>query len=313
MANSPAGRHLLGIKEKYPIVKVDPNGWHFLVDFKKDKPVYVAKFFCYEKVAKFFLPSLVKMEIYEKEYKKIQDNYQAFTHFSDLERNYKYPQIYLTTTPYYAGAGDGFVWTQSTVWNTVHDATTGTADSTGATVYVGVGMSGTNYRIRRGFFPPNTSGLPDSAEISAGLLYLWPPSAVNDSDNDGEDYIVVIGETTQADPTTLEAEDFDQCGAINNPTEGSDKIDLGNITDGQYNIWTLNATGISWIKKTAADPYTMLGVREGHDCLDHAYVGADGTNNSLYIQASEYTGIDQDPYLSVTYTVEGGAFLFNMV
>jgi hypothetical protein len=113
----------------------------------------------------------------------------------------------------------------------------------------------------------------------------------------------VVGETTQADPTTLAGTDINDCGAVDNPTEGATRIDLSSLGGNEWVVWTLNATGRGWIKKsgTGAGAYTRLGLREGHDCIDSA-VDVDGTYNGFTARLSEYTGTGSDPYLEVTYT-----------
>lgn len=95
----------------------------------------------------------------------------------------------------------------------------------------------------------------------------------------------------------MENEDYDQCGSVNNPTEGATRVDIGDITISQYNSWTLNATGIEWIDKTGI---TKLGTREGHDCIDSTVSAGGAGGNNIIVFASEATGTDRDPYLEVT-------------
>ncbi len=210
----------------------------------------------------------------------------------------------IAQTSYYAGAGDGgTVSPYSGVWNTSHNATAGveaspTTDNTRPRT--GIDAS-SNYYIHRSFFPIDTSAIPDNAVISSSTLYVYVYT-INNSDNDGDDFEVLV-QTTQADPTTIVFEDFDQCGAIHSATEGSARYDITNATNNAYNGFVLNATGLGWIKKTTADPYTKLGMREGHDIIDSAYVGAGATSNTLFIYTSEQTGTSQDPYLSVSYYI----------
>jgi hypothetical protein len=161
---------------------------------------------------------------------------------------------------------------------------------------------GTNYEIRRLFFPVDCTAIDDSATISAAVLYIYTDSITN-TDDDGDDWANVVGETTQADPTTLATGDYNDCGAVDNPTEGATRIDYSAITAAGYTTWTLNATGRGWIKKSGsgADAYTRLGLREGHDCIDSAL--ASSTLNEFAVRCSEYANTASDPYLKVTYTV----------
>ena len=148
--------------------------------------------------------------------------------------------------------------------------------------------------------PIDTSGLPDAAVITTALLKLNPdPDSKNDF-NDGYDYVVIV-QATQASTSSLTLEDYDQCGAIDNPTEGSNHVDYGDMTYGSYFTLTLNATGRSWISKTG---YTKLGIREGHDIEDTAPPNYDnGNGNKLYVRTSEYSGTASDPKLEITYSI----------
>jgi len=194
-------------------------------------------------------------------------------------------------------------------WNTAHDSATGSQYPTGTVGYCGATIyTGPKYIIFRIFLPTDTSGIDDGADITDAVLYCYVDSKDN-SDNDGNDWINVI-QTDQPDPTTLTGNDFNNCGATNNPTEGATRIDFGNITAGQYNSWTLNApdsgTGCDWIKKTAGDPYTMLGIREGHDCTDRAVVA----HNYMGFRFSEYANTGSDPYLDVTIAIAAATKIF---
>jgi hypothetical protein len=205
----------------------------------------------------------------------------------------------MATDTFYAGAGDGFIESLVANWDTCHDATSGTSvDATGTTLRANSGLFTGNYSIRRAFLPFDTSAIPDTNVVSAATLYLYCTSLTSNSDNDGEDFFVPVG-TTQADPTTLAVGDFDQCGAINAPTELSDdRKDYGSLTLNAYNTWVLNAAGLAAISKTG---YTLIGLREGHDVLDHAYAGADPGSNQVRFATSEDTSGTKDPYLVVTH------------
>lgn len=119
--------------------------------------------------------------------------------------------------------------------------------------------------------------------------------------NDGKDYYTVL-QTTQASTSELVVGDYDAWDAINNPTKGSDDIDIGNISTSAYNTWTLNATGMGWISKTGN---TLLGIREGHDQEDSKPSDppdATWVQSSITFSTSEETGTTQDPKLVVTHS-----------
>ncbi|NTW31244.1 MAG: immunoglobulin domain-containing protein [Bacteroidetes bacterium] len=204
------------------------------------------------------------------------------------------------TARFYSGVGNGYAndWGYST-WDGAHDALSG----------IGIGQedlfkayshkADQGFYFIRSFFPFYTAYLPDDATYISATFNAYITGKIN-SDNDGDDWINIIGQTTQASFSALEVSDFDQCGAVNNPTEGATRIDIGNILINDWKVWTLNPTGLSWISKTG---YTALGMREGHDCIDSPIVGSGEYSSGIDGRSSYYTGITYDPYLSVTYTI----------
>lgn len=201
-----------------------------------------------------------------------------------------------TTTSYYAGAGDGQTEYFGSSWAEIHDATNGNGfNYTLSSTSVGARNNVFGWAIDRVFFPIDTSGIPDAAVITAADFNGYVTS-VSDGDNDGNDFIVVVGPTTQASPTSLVTEDYDQCGAVSNPTEKSARKDLTGLATGQYHVWSL--TDLTLVNKTS---YTLLGLRGGHDALNDPITVL--TDNSLTLATSDATGTTQDPYLAVTYTV----------
>jgi hypothetical protein len=304
-ANTEAGKHLLGVDPKHTVYQLFSNGWRV----KKGKQS-LYRFYCYDRVLKVLDPILSQMEIAE------DTSYKAFLHYSDLERKpHIYPTIYLATTSYFAGAGDGYVRYQNTgdSFATAHGATAGTsadptnagAITTGVTRYA---ATDTDWEIDRAFFPFDTSGLADGTTITAATLNLYVNEVVN-QDNDGDDWVNVV-QTSQADTSTLATADYDQCGAVSNPTEGATRIDQGSLTASAYNVWTLNATGRSWVDKTG---FTKLGIRQGHDAINSQITwGGAQTRNRVRFNASEDGGTNTDPYLEVV-TLDEGGFIYMSV
>lgn len=218
-----------------------------------------------------------------------------------------YPLRADTVTSYYAGAGDGYAEHGAAVnWDAAHDGAGTFADYTSATTRVSVGLFGTGYQIRRTFFPCDTSGIPDGDTIDAATFYAKVSSVNDNDDNDGEDFYVLVGPTSQASNTSLVSGDFDACGAVDSPQEiTADRIDHGSMpTAGNYASWALDATGLSIISKTG---YTLIGLREGHDVLDTGIVGGVNTDNQMRFYTSEQASTTDDPYLEVTYTTPGGS------
>ncbi|MCG2700708.1 hypothetical protein L6267_00900 [Candidatus Parcubacteria bacterium] len=245
------------------------------------------------------------------------NNYKyIFTKILDKEflENAVYPVYTDDITSYYAGAGDGYVSNLSTSWDTAHDAIDGDGAFPASTPFFCRTYYGYYRTFYRTFFPVDTSAIADSDTITAAELNIYV-TVKQDDVPEAASWVNVV-QTTQADPTTLITEDYDQCGAIDNPTEGATRITIANITTSAYNTWTLNATGRGWIDKTG---WTKLGIREGHDATDTQPVNA-GTTYKVDGSTSEQTGTSQDPYLEVTTapksdvpyalsTVGGGQFL----
>lgn len=209
-----------------------------------------------------------------------------------------------TTTSYYAGAGDGLVtdYTNGGGWDLIHGEVSG-----GNIAVAGTGSiaeapyvrswASTYNRITRAYFPVDSSGLPDDANISAAIFNMWIDSVFDDN-GDSYSYVSLV-QTTQSDPTTLAVGDYSLIGTTEGIDSGERK-DLTNVSTGQYLSFTLNSTGIGFISKTG---YTKLGAREGHDLTDNAPVQDTG-ESGLKIYLSEQTDTANDPYLSVTYSVD---------
>jgi len=205
-----------------------------------------------------------------------------------------------TVSTFFAGGGDGRIEDRSsTSWDVVHDKSTATytAHYDRSIEAKSSKRSDGNFAIARGFFPFDTSALGVSEVINSAILSLYITNVI-DQDNDGDDFLGIV-QTTQVSNTTLSLSDYSKCGDINNPTEGANRIDLGDITTAQYTDFTLTETGRGWISKTG---FTKLGIREGHDILDNPFVGGNNTNNYVNISGSETVGTLEDPTLTIDHT-----------
>ena len=197
--------------------------------------------------------------------------------------------------------GNGSIESSSyAAWDTNHDATSGATYLTALDVGSLESASGSAlYKMLRSFVPIDTAGIADTDTVTAAVLNLYFTASLN-QDNDGDDWINVV-QTTQASPTSIAAGDFDQCGAIDNPVEGSTRWDMTGQTTGQFHTWALNATGLGWVSKTS---YTLLGLREGHDAIDVPVVTS-GTFNGARATFSSDNTAGQEPYLDVTASAGG--------
>ena len=214
----------------------------------------------------------------------------------NLLENSTFPLRADTDTDYAVGVGDGMSQSANNAsWDVVHDATSGTGftSHTYAIPETFSNFQSGNYSIARTFWPIDTSGIADGDTIDAATLKLYLTQVSENADNDGNDFYVVVGPTTQASATSLVNEDYDQVGSVDSPQELSSRIDQGSLTASTYNSWALNSTGVGIVNKTG---YTLLGMREGHDVLDSAPNGL----NRIKAGSSERTGTNEDPVLTVT-------------
>lgn len=209
-------------------------------------------------------------------------------------KNAKYPVTTDATVSYFSGAGDGRIsYSTLSSWSDCRNASSGSYSSPTVTEDYSAGSSRESayFSIWRGFFPVDTSGLPDNATVTAAQMKIYL-QYVYDNDNDGKDYVALV-QTSQSSGTTFSNDDYDLFGT----TEGTNQTDLTGLSTGEYKSFTLNSTGLEWINKTG---YTKLGMREGHDIQDEA---PDATKFTyFYSFYSEETGTNKDPYIEIIYT-----------
>lgn len=224
----------------------------------------------------------------------------------------------MATLKVFAGAGDGTLFTGLASWAINHDATSSTvstidSDNQFVQIYT---TNGSNWYFRRGNMPFDTSGLPVGASISGATIDLYVSSKTNTVDTSGNDYIGVVKSLVASD-TTLTGTDYNDIG-YDSGNEGTDRakytpqvqgataLNLGSITAGAYNTWTLNTTGRGWIDDSG---YSKFGFREGHDILDTEPSASSGQFNRINIRYSEYSGETSDPFIEITYTEVASSFI----
>jgi hypothetical protein len=204
-----------------------------------------------------------------------------------------------TTVTLNTTSNDGQVYSSrtSSSWNIVHNDTTGTGTSTIIRITVGSieSDSALNYfGIYRGFIPFNTSFLPDEANITYANVNVQRTGYVGaDTDNDGYDYVAIVMNTSQANISALTTADYDTCGNTFTPYVVSNKIDVTEIGSGEWHVFTINSSYFGSISKTN---YTLMGIREGHDIINHPIA----TNKSVITSfESAETGY---LYINITYS-----------
>lgn len=209
------------------------------------------------------------------------------------------------TVNLYPTSGDGWVVNQHVgSWDLTHNAQSGSgsfyASSNGEAIMIMSGVYLYKGHIYRAFMPVDTSSIPDNATIlSASFL-----GKVGRNTGQAEENWLVLVQTNQANMYSLTNDDYDQCGAVHNPVEGSARISKAPYQVGDIIEIPLNATGLSWINKTGI---TKLGMRCGKDVIDLSvpnYVNYD--TFSMY--SSEDSDIEKRPFLKVTYYVNTGDY-----
>ena len=304
LANTEAGKYLLGVGSKEEIFKITPNSVHLIKGLSKNKLIVQATFYGSNFVAETFCPILDKIRI-ANEYERIKNKNEAFLHFSGLEtKNYKYPQIFLTTDTFNPAAGtntpvDGDVWWNNTdsLWAGMQGATAGNyVQTTSTSMYVcylkasGAGSPYWSYLIRS-FTLFDTSSLTASAEISSAVESLYLSSADNDPNMGQSVYLVT---TTPANTNNLVNEDFDQVGSV---SQANTPL-ISALSASAYNDWTLNATGRGNISKTGI---TKFGFRISGDATNTEPSWPGGNLDNTVI-ANSADNASNKPKLVVTYT-----------
>ena len=210
----------------------------------------------------------------------------------------------MSVTRFYPAAGNGTVqsWPYPGSWGANRAAATGVVAYKGDAsnpIEHGIGSydwaNGYLY-IQRGFFPFDTSGLPDADTVSAASLNIYVSTVYNDFPTDPAEWLGVT-QSTQASTSNITTADFDAISF----TDGGNVATSG-LTGGQYNAIPLNATGIGWISKVG---YTQLATIFGQDSTNGtSYIQWNGLSwkrNGAYFYTVAYSGTSRDPYLEVTH------------
>lgn len=209
-----------------------------------------------------------------------------------------------TTTSFYPGAGDGKIesissssWADARTGGAV-DFTAGPTATSGSLRNDNFGP-GTFWYCYRGFLPFDTSAIGAGAEIASATLRLTSTGSETAGETIFDTHLV---RTNQASTSTLTTADF----APVDFTSGGE-ITVANWTSGAGtdNTMTLNATGLSWINGAGNTLLGLVGEADQTNSSPSSY-NADRSPNLYY---SERTGTDDDPMLSVTYSLITSRFL----
>lgn len=218
------------------------------------------------------------------------DAWDKQTGVSRLSKILDYGSAYAGTDTYYSGAGDGMAmdFDDGAHWDRLHDNDGNSAEYTREFEFCGM-WSEWFYFLQRCFFPFDTSPIDDTGTITNATVSFIGTGNTTD--------IWRLVQTTQTSTSEVIATDYDQCGAIDDPTGGApDASSTGTVI--KYLDFTMNATGLGWISKTG---WTKLGVREAnYDCEDDDPGGVSAYEMKIFM--SERGGTGFDPKLVVTHT-----------
>jgi hypothetical protein len=186
-------------------------------------------------------------------------------------------------------------------WATVRNAVTGsTAGDSGTVLQMYVGnynVGGAKYWIYRSALLFDTSALGDTDTIDSATLSLYPVTKLADSLSLTNTSFRMVT-STPASNTAVTTADYDQFGLV----AGATDLAISGITTGSYSmVFTLNATGLTWIDATGI---TKLGVRHTADTEDENPIapGSADDYSLIYASSADTTGTTQDPKLIVTHT-----------
>jgi len=166
------------------------------------------------------------------------------------------------------------------------------------------GGSGGKEIIHRCMFGFDTTSVTPGSTVDSATFDFYV-GTVYDGYGEANGYMNIVL-PAPASNTAIVPGDFDSFdGLTGTMTEGSDdQKDLSSaFTTSQYNQWTLNATGESWIVFDGIN-ITWLGLAEGHDINDTEPSGGlqDNVSNGLLGAFADTAGTASDPLLTVTYS-----------
>lgn len=141
----------------------------------------------------------------------------------------------------------------------------------------------------------NTSSLPDGATVVAARLKVWGHETYTKSTYHSSTSVVLLESLTTAG-ASLTTSNFPYSGNLGS-TELASRKAHADWTDGAYNTFALNASGLALVNKTGT---TRLAFVEASD-FDNSDPGA-GTARALQFYPQESAFSTKRPVLEVDYT-----------
>ena len=307
-SNTKLGKDYLGInKIDEKIGLFLPNGYHKILGRQYDKTYYEATIFTKPKYADKLYLALQAIDLASNwitDFKEAQHLLMWWT-----GQTFRTPRLAMavnfTTTTVYPDPNPETTSMDAVAanrpataeaWATIHDATSGTVDGTADdtidTNSPSVNENGTAWtRIQRLITLFDSSSIPDTDTISAATYSLWCINA----GNNGHTLNVDMVTCAPASNTAVALGDFNKANW--GTTLQATSLGVGTFGANQYTVFTVNATGLGNISKTAI---TKFGCRISADTNDVEPTKAT-VSTSINTQHADIAGTDKDPKLVVTH------------
>lgn len=182
-------------------------------------------------------------------------------------------------------------------WSSIRNGSGTSADdsSTALGVYL---LASSNplypwYLLRRSVLLFDTSPLGAGATVQSADLYLWCTLSATGL---GDTTVDVVSAVTQYNTQLVTADYY----YTNFGTTPFSQVLVSNLSTGQYNAFSFNSSGKSYINVTGI---TRIGLRLGWDTVDYfggTWSAGAGTAASFY--SADNADLTNDPKLVITYT-----------
>lgn len=146
----------------------------------------------------------------------------------------------------------------------------------------------------------NTSGLPDTAVISASTLYLYGNTKGDTFTTDLASIVQIYGSADTTDAIANSSYE-NASSTVINAKPYSTGITYASFNGSAYNTFALNADGIANIQLTTT---TKFSIKDSYyDNARNVPTWESGKVHSIEVRSAETAGTSSDPYISITYTV----------
>jgi len=315
-ANTNYGRDFVSqfggkeLKEKYPIVKVAPDGIHQHLGGNTFRAVFYPR----SPYIKHFAEVLTMVDIAKENGYDSKREELIIPHFLGETRLLKgeLPQIYLASPETFypdphpestsVDGRAGRTAVNETFATIRAGAGTDSLDDNAAAIsayLLGSATSNQFSHMYRGFILFDTNTLPDNAIISLAVLSEYGSSKANEL---GSPDIHIVS-SNPASNTAIVNADFTAIG-----TTSFGSVAYASYSTVAYNDFTLNASGIANISKTAVSKFGHTTNWDVAGTFSGTW--ASGKYSNIESLAADSAGTANDPKLVVTYTLPGGNPMF---